>query len=141
MCCISVILFIVKINNYLSLKSGMSNIATGVPQGSILGPLLFIIYINDIVSATTIFTPIIYADDTTLFSTITGLACHNINSELSKILLWLQVNKLSLNVAKSKFLLFHTPQKRTVIHNILINNKAIDVVDNFSFLGLTIDTF
>ena len=38
-------------------------------------------------------------------------------------------------------MLFHTPQKRTVIPNIIINNKAIDVVDNFSFLGLTIDTF
>ena len=38
-------------------------------------------------------------------------------------------------------MLFHTPQKRTVIPNIIINHKAIDVVDNFSFLGLTIDTF
>ena len=44
-------------------------------------------------------------------------------------------------MAKSIFLLFHTPQNRTVIPNIIINNKAIDVVDNFSFLGLTIDTF
>ena len=99
-------------------KSGMSNITAGVPQGSILGPLLFIININDIESATQIFTPIIYADDTTLFSTINAFnlqnrssISHNINSELSKILLWLQVNKLSLNVAKSKFMLFHTPQK------------------------------
>ena len=140
--------YLTNIKQYIDFdesKSGMSNIATGVPHCSILGPLLFIIYINDIVSATQIFTPIIYADDTTLFSTINlqnrSSISHDINSELSKILQWLQVNKLSLNVAKSKFMLFHTPQKRAVIPNILINNKAIDVVDNFSFLGLTIDTF
>ena len=68
--------YLTNINQYIDYdesKSGMSNITTGVPQGSIIGPLLFIIYVNDMVSATKIFTPIIYADDTTLFSTINSL--------------------------------------------------------------------
>ena len=89
-----------------------------MPQGSILGPLFFIIYINDIVLAPKIFTPIIYADDTTLFSTLDDFNLHNgcsitqnINNDLSRILEWLHVNKLCLNANKSKFMLFHSPNK------------------------------
>ena len=73
-------------------KSDMENITIGVPQGSILGQLFFIIYINDIVLAPKIFTPIIYADDTTLFSTLEDVNLHkgssitqNINNDLSRM--------------------------------------------------------
>ena len=90
----------------------------GVPQGSILGPLFFIIYINDIVLAPKMFTPIIYADDTTIFCTLADFNLHNgcsitqnINNDLSRILEWLHVNKLCLNANKSKFMLFHSPNK------------------------------
>ena len=58
-------------------KSDLKNITIGVPQCSIIGPLFFIIYINNIVLAPTIFTPIIYADDTTLFSTLEDFNMHN----------------------------------------------------------------
>ena len=94
-------------------KSSLANITTGVPQGSILGPLLFIKYTNDTSNACDIFKSIFYADDTTLMSTLSAFNSHgentvsdNINKELAKIDEWLKLYKISLNVKKSKFMLF-----------------------------------
>ena len=63
----------------------------------------------------------------------------NINKELCKIDKWLKLNKLSLNTTKSKFIIFHIPQKRVEIPIININNVNIECVANFDFLGVTID--
>ena len=82
-----------------NVKSDSSNIKTGVPQGSILRPLLFVIYVNDSSLASKIFTAIVYADDTSLSCTLNTFRCNtnvNTNNELSKISEWVKVNKLSL---------------------------------------------
>ena len=123
-------------------------ISTGVPQGSILGPLLFIIYINDISKACNLFYPVIYADDTTLSATLNTFSPvdnqnsrldHKINDELMKILDWLKVNKLSLNINKTKAMLFHAPQKQVLIPDIKIGGTVIEFVDKFDFLGIVLD--
>ena len=90
--------------SYDKTNSDMYHISTGVPQGSILGPLLFIIYINALCNASELFKMIIYADDTTLYSTLDVIGNYiskNLNIELTKVAHWLKLNKLSINIKKS----------------------------------------
>ena len=127
-------------------KSEILPITVGVPQGSILGPLLFIIYINDFSQASSVFKFIMYADDTTLFSNLKSFGNniqtreYLINAELSNVREWLDINKLSLNKSKSKYMIFHVPNKDIQYLTFKIDNVIIEKVDEFSFLGLTIDT-
>ena len=125
-----------------NVKSDSSNIKNGIPQGSILGRLLCVIYVNDISLASKIFTAIIYADDTSLSSTLNTFRCNtnvNTNNELSKISESLKVNKLSLNTKKTKAMIFHMPQKQVTFPKLEIDGTSIEFVNSFNYLGITID--
>ena len=125
--------------------SDMKSIRNGVPQGSILGSLLFFIYINDFPNSSKLFNFLMYADDTTLFCRLEDITSDNkelvLNNELQRVISWLKANRLSLNVKKTKYMLF-CKQKRTEIKelNLRISNDAIQSVNDFNFLGLHINS-
>ena len=116
-------------------------IQCGVPQGSILGPLLFLLYINDIGDVSNILELILFADDTNFFSHNDLYSLTNIvNCEIERLSEWFKANKLSINIKKSNYMIFKPRQK--IIHNdfsIMLNDCAIDRVKEIVFLGVILD--
>jgi hypothetical protein len=130
-----------QIVKYNQTCSAEAKITSGVPQGSILGPLLFLLYINDIENCSNIVSMILFADDTNIYHSHTCLKTLNdiMQIEINKIADWLIVNKLTINIKKTKFILFKSPKKR-LNHSVTISiNKRIDQVKSISFLGVNID--
>ena len=137
---------------YEDTSSDLLSILVGVPQGSILGPLIFLIYINDARNATSALNFIHFADDTNLAKNMSFFANDNnslshsqverrINAELKKVYDWLCVNKLSLNVSKTRSMLFKHPKIPTVhfSYDLEINGEKIKRVKEFNFLGIMLD--
>ena len=126
-----------------SSTSSKSYITCGVPQGSILGPLLFLIYINDIIKSSSLLTYVLFADDTSVFYSHKCLntLVNTLNSELAKISTWFKCNKLSLNIDKTCFINFNTSQSQLIIpNNIIIDNIPLTEKKSTKFLGVTIDS-
>ena len=118
--------------------SQKTDILMGVPQGSTLGPILFIIYINDMAHSSELFQFIHFADDITSLNN-EDTRNESLNHELKKIHNWLKANKLSLNINKTKAMVFHMPPKRIQLHSLKIAGEDIAFVDNFNFLGIIIN--
>ena len=130
------------------LKSDDADVNVGVPQGSVLGPLLFLVHINDI-KTTSNFKTINFADDTLLFMSFnkdesTELMENSINIELSKIDKWLLENHLKLNTKKTKCMIFAPEilawKNRRKMRIKIGKSDEIEQVDSYIYLGMTIDT-
>ena len=121
-------------------KTDPKYVTCGVPQGSILGPLLFLVYVNDLPNASRLLDPTMFADDTNLFFNHKGIKhlFTVVNNELVNIKDWFTANKLSLNVEKTKYSFFHKASKKDDIllrpPKLIINNYEIQKKESIKFL-------
>ena len=104
----------------------------GVSQGSVLGPLFFLMYINDFINARTKFKFMMYADDTSLLISDKNLhSLHrNLMSELQKVKLWVQANKLKMNISKTNFILFQNRSIKNSIPPVCLDEEIIKQVSH-----------
>ena len=118
----------------------------GIPQGSMLGPLLFLLYINDLPNCSENLTFRIFADDTNLFASARGLKNLEtlINSESGKVKVWCDVNKLSINFIKTNYMIIKSNRKASgsievKLQNIDGSSYLLDRKDHIKYLGVMID--
>ena len=130
---------------YDGITTTLKHITCGVPQGSILGPLLFLIYVNDLHKSSSLIDFLLYADDTNLFFSHSNIKIlfETVNNELDKINQWFVSNKLSLNTKKTKYVLFC---KNSKVDNLplklpplKISNVNIVREYNMDFLGVILN--
>ena len=112
----------------------------GVPQGSVLGPTLFLLYVNDIQNVTN-FEVRLFADDTLLYLSDKDSQTleKNVNAELSKVQQWLDVNKLSLNISKTKYMIISPHFTEKHIYQIKLKENLLSKTENHKYLGVIID--
>jgi len=127
----------VKLPN--GIKSSLTKVEFGVPQGSILGPLLFLLFINDLPCATNLYIKL-FADDTFLCAQNKDFSSlqNEVNAELEKVFIWLASNKLTLNIKKSKLMII-TKKQNIPNFCVKINGSLLEKCKSYKYLGVVID--
>jgi len=125
-------------------SSDIQSISCGVPQGSVLGPILFLLFINDLTSIPSLSDMLkLFADDTNMFITDLNINCleNKCNSALSALAEWMSANKLTINYEKTCYVLFrpHFSKETLPAMNITINKSIINCVESTKFLGIILD--
>ena len=124
-------------------ESSSLTIGYGVPQGSILGPILFVMYINDLPQSLLKSSIGMYADDTVIYfsDSCPDVIKQVLQNDLTNVEKWLVSNRLILNQSKTKWMLFGTRQKlkHCPDYKIELHGKIIDRVSSFCYLGVTLD--
>ncbi|XP_026728807.1 uncharacterized protein LOC113494593 [Trichoplusia ni] len=112
----------------------------GVPQGSILGPLLFLVYINDLPQSIS-HQCVLFADDTTIIikSNQPQNLSSQVNKALGEIIKWLDTNKLKINISKTNVIYFKTWKSKPIQLNVSYNTSVIEQIHCSKFLGITVD--